>query len=97
MTEARNRAVEVTRFGGPEGLEVVKLPCRQPAGARCGSACSPRLFGLLGNLRHPAARCRADLPSMRSPRAHRRLEAGGLEGKLVLCPDIPSRRDRMHA
>src|SRR5262245_53825364 len=26
--------------------------------------------------------------------AHRRLEAGGLEGKLVLCPDVPSRRDR---
>src|SRR6266540_3124535 len=26
--------------------------------------------------------------------AHRRIEAGGLEGKLVLCPDLPSRRDR---
>jgi len=26
--------------------------------------------------------------------AHRRLEAGGLEGKLVLCPDLPPRRDR---
>lgn len=26
--------------------------------------------------------------------AHRRLEAGGLEGKLVLCPDLPS-RDRL--
>src|SRR5262245_10768521 len=25
--------------------------------------------------------------------AHRRLEAGGLDGKLVLCPDLPSRRD----
>jgi NADPH:quinone reductase-like Zn-dependent oxidoreductase len=25
--------------------------------------------------------------------AHRRLEAGGLEGKLVLCPDLPTRRD----
>lgn len=24
--------------------------------------------------------------------AHRRLEAGGLDGKLVLCPDLPSRR-----
>jgi NADPH:quinone reductase len=29
--------------------------------------------------------------------AHRRLEAGGLEGKLVLCPDLPSRRDRLAA
>jgi NADPH:quinone reductase-like Zn-dependent oxidoreductase len=27
--------------------------------------------------------------------AHRRLEAGGVEGKLVLCPDLPSRRDRV--
>jgi NADPH:quinone reductase-like Zn-dependent oxidoreductase len=27
--------------------------------------------------------------------AHRRLEEGGLEGKLVLCPDLPSRRDRL--
>ncbi len=26
--------------------------------------------------------------------AHRRLEAGGLKGKLVLCPDLPPRRDR---
>jgi NADPH:quinone reductase-like Zn-dependent oxidoreductase len=25
--------------------------------------------------------------------AHRRLEAGSLEGNLVLCPDLPSRRD----
>jgi NADPH:quinone reductase-like Zn-dependent oxidoreductase len=25
------------------------------------------------------------------PEAHRRLEAGGLDGKLVLCPDLPSR------
>ena len=27
--------------------------------------------------------------------AHRRLEGGGLEGKLVLCPDLPSRCDRV--
>ena len=27
--------------------------------------------------------------------AHRRLEEGGLDGKLVLCPDLPPRRDRM--
>jgi len=26
--------------------------------------------------------------------AHRRLEAGGLEGKLVLCPDLPSRHNQ---
>jgi hypothetical protein len=29
--------------------------------------------------------------------AHRRLEAGGLEGKLVLCPELPdSRRGRVN-
>jgi hypothetical protein len=27
------------------------------------------------------------------PEAHRRLEVGGLDGKLVLCPDTPSQRD----
>ena len=27
--------------------------------------------------------------------AHRRVEAGGLEGKVVLCPDLPSRRDQV--
>jgi NADPH:quinone reductase-like Zn-dependent oxidoreductase len=29
--------------------------------------------------------------------AHHRLEAGGLEGKLVLCPDLALRRDRVRA
>jgi NADPH:quinone reductase-like Zn-dependent oxidoreductase len=29
--------------------------------------------------------------------AHHRLEAGGLEGKLVLCPDLPPQRDRAAA
>jgi hypothetical protein len=29
--------------------------------------------------------------------AHRRLEAGGLNGKLVLCPDLPSQRDQVAA
>jgi NADPH:quinone reductase-like Zn-dependent oxidoreductase len=27
--------------------------------------------------------------------AHRRLEAGGLDGKLVLCPNLPLRADRV--
>lgn len=27
--------------------------------------------------------------------AHRRLEAGGLEGKLVLCPDLPARQNQL--
>jgi NADPH:quinone reductase len=51
-----------------------------------------RLFGLLasGTIRpHVADRISFD----EVPEAHRRLEAGGLEGKLVLCPDLASRRD----
>jgi NADPH:quinone reductase-like Zn-dependent oxidoreductase len=29
--------------------------------------------------------------------AHRRLEAGGLDGKLVLCPELTSQRDQVAA
>ena len=53
-----------------------------------------RLFGLLqtGSIRpHVAERISFDEVA----EAHRRLEAGGLEGKLVLCPELPSRRDRV--
>src|SRR5438270_7134851 len=53
-----------------------------------------RLFGMLatGAIRpHVAERISFDEVA----EAHRRLEAGGLEGKLVLCPDLPSRRDRV--
>ncbi len=53
-----------------------------------------RLFGLLatGAIRpHVADRISFD----EIAEAHRRLEAGGLEGKLVLCPALASRRDRV--
>jgi NADPH:quinone reductase-like Zn-dependent oxidoreductase len=53
-----------------------------------------RLFGLLatGTIR-PRVAERISFDEVAE--AHRRLEAGGLEGKLVLCPDLPSRRDRV--
>ena len=53
-----------------------------------------RLFGLLatGAIR-PQVADRISFDKV--PEAHRRLEAGGLEGKLVLCPDLPSRCDRV--
>ena len=53
-----------------------------------------RLFGLLatGAIR-PRVAERISFDKVAE--AHRRLEAGGLEGKLVLCPDPPSRRDRV--
>ena len=52
-----------------------------------------RLFGLLatGAIR-PRVAERISFDEVAE--AHRRLEAGGLEGKLVLCPDLPSRRNR---
>jgi NADPH:quinone reductase len=49
-----------------------------------------RLFGLLaaGTIRPRVAE---RISSDEVAEAHRRLEAGGLDGKLVLCPDLPSR------
>jgi NADPH:quinone reductase-like Zn-dependent oxidoreductase len=53
-----------------------------------------RLFGLLatGTIR-PRVAERISFDQVTE--AHRRLEAGGLEGKLVLCPDLTPRRDRV--
>ena len=53
-----------------------------------------RLFGLLAT-RTIRPRVAERISFDEVAEAHRRLEAGGLEGKLVLCPDLPSRRDRM--
>jgi NADPH2:quinone reductase len=52
-----------------------------------------QLFGLLakGTIR-PRVSERISFDEVAE--AHRRLEAGGLEGKIVLCPDLPSRHDR---
>jgi NADPH2:quinone reductase len=52
-----------------------------------------RLFGLLAN-RAIRPRVAQRISFDEIAEAHRRLEAGGLEGKLVLCPDLPSQRDR---
>ena len=50
------------------------------------------LFGLLGT-RAIRQRVAERISFDEVAEAHRRLEAGGLVGKLVLCPDLPSRRD----
>jgi NADPH:quinone reductase-like Zn-dependent oxidoreductase len=48
-----------------------------------------RLFGLLStHAIRPRVAERISFDEVAE--AHRRLEAGGLEGKLVLCPDLPS-------
>jgi NADPH2:quinone reductase len=53
-----------------------------------------RLFGLLAT-RAIRPRVAERISFDEVAEAHRRLEAGGLDGKLVLCPDLPSRRDRV--
>ena len=53
-----------------------------------------RLFALLADRAiHPRVAERISFDEIAA--AHRRLEAGGLEGKLVLCPDLPPLRDRL--
>jgi NADPH2:quinone reductase len=49
-----------------------------------------RLFGLLAT-RAIRPRVAERISFDEVAQAHRRLEAGGLDGKLVLCPDLPSR------
>ena len=53
-----------------------------------------RLFGLLAT-RAIRPRVAERISFDEVAEAHRRLEARGLEGKLVLCPDLPPRRDRL--
>jgi NADPH:quinone reductase len=52
-----------------------------------------RLFGLLAN-RVIQPRVAERISFDQVAEAHRRLEAGGLQGKLVLCPDLPPRQER---
>ena len=51
-----------------------------------------RLFGLLAT-RAIRPRVAERISFDEVAEAHRRLEAGGLDGKLVLCPELTSRRD----
>ena len=53
-----------------------------------------RLFGLLAT-RAIRPRIAERISFDEVAEGHRRLEAGGLDGKLVLCPDLPPRRDRL--
>jgi NADPH2:quinone reductase len=55
-----------------------------------------RLFGLLA-ARSIRPRVAERISFDEVIEAHRRLEAGGLNGKLVLCPNLPSRRDQVAA
>ncbi|MCP3471042.1 medium chain dehydrogenase/reductase family protein [Bradyrhizobium sp. CCGUVB1N3] len=55
-----------------------------------------RLFALLGSgAIHPRVAARVSLDEVAE--AHRSLEAGGLEGKLVLCPDLSPRHGQRAA
>jgi NADPH:quinone reductase-like Zn-dependent oxidoreductase len=53
-----------------------------------------KLFGLLAaGAIHPRVAERVGFDQVAE--AHRRIEAGGLDGKLVLCPDLPEGRERL--
>jgi NADPH:quinone reductase len=52
-----------------------------------------RLFGLLA-ARAIRPRIAERISFDEVAEAHRRIEAGGLDGKLVLCPRLASRHDR---
>jgi NADPH:quinone reductase-like Zn-dependent oxidoreductase len=52
-----------------------------------------RLFGLLA-ARAIRPRIAERISFDEVAEAHRRIEAGGLDGKLVLCPHLASRHDR---
>jgi NADPH:quinone reductase len=47
-----------------------------------------RLFGMLDATIRPRVAKRISFEEI--PQAHSRVEQGGLQGKLVLCPDLPS-------
>ena len=68
--------------------------CHAGAAYRLVSGGPERLFGLLAT-RAIRPRIAERISFDQIAEAHGRLEAGGLEGKLVLCPDLPSRRDLM--
>ena len=53
-----------------------------------------RLFAMLAN-RAIRPRVAERISFDEVTEAHRSLEAGGLQGKLILCPDLPSQRDRV--
>jgi NADPH:quinone reductase len=79
--------------GGKRGVgySINMMRARHPAWFREDLG---RLFGLLAaGIIRPRVAERISFDEVAD--AHRRLEAGGLEGKLVLCPDVPLRRDRM--
>jgi NADPH2:quinone reductase len=81
------------RSGGKRarGYSINVMRARHPAWFREDLE---RLFGLLAaGAVHPRVAERISFEEVIE--AHRRLEAGGLEGKLVLCPDLPSPRNRV--
>src|SRR5215469_13449487 len=99
MAELRNRIVQIRQFGDTDGLEVVDAPL--PGGKRAQfysinimRAQHPswfredleRLFSLLA-IRSIRPRIAERISFDGVLEAHRRLEKGGLEGKLVLCPE----------
>jgi NADPH:quinone reductase-like Zn-dependent oxidoreductase len=109
MSDPRNRVVQIARFGDPDALEVVDAPLPTAGRIRVYSINAMRArhpvwfredlaqpFNLLatGAIRPRVAQ---QISFDEVAEAHRRLEAGGLDGKLVLCPDLPPSSERVPA
>jgi hypothetical protein len=73
-------------------MSTVRCGSPSPALIRCGT--DGLLFGPLAT-RAIQPRVAERISFDEVAEAHCRLEAGGLEGKVILCPDLQSRRDRM--
>ena len=58
-----------------------------------GEPVSNRIDGIAEQIVRPRGAERISIDEIAE--AHRRIEEGGLEGKFVLCPDLPSRRERV--
>ena len=86
--------VRLTRFGGPQGFELVEqpLPAAGPGQVRKKHpdwyrADLEKLFALLAaKTIRPRIELRIDLDGVAD--AHRRLEAGGMTGKIIICPPV---------
>jgi NADPH:quinone reductase-like Zn-dependent oxidoreductase len=99
--QARRAALRLRLHGGRTGLRgkraraysINVMRVRHPAWFREDLE---RLFGLLAT-RAIQPRVAGRISFDEVAEAHRRLEAGGLEGKLILCPNLPLRGDRVRA
>jgi len=90
MGEPGNRVVRVKRHGEVDELEVIEaaMPTAGRGEARVRVLASGVEYTVAAGAMRPQISERISFDQVAD--AHHRLEGGGLDGKLVLCPDLPS-------